>query len=122
MMYEKRDRSDGNESCDLSPERDGSTLRRSAYHGYKSTGYVPNVDADLSSMNPLVTPGVDMTDRCANRCSFFEANSGRRDQDQRLHKAEPTSDEVVMYRQPDGEEEDNDDSYRENQNEETDLN
>lgn len=85
-MYEKRNKSIGNESCDISPEREGSTLRRKAHHGYNSTGQViaavVDVDADLSSMNPLVTPGVDLTDREENRCSFFDANSANRGDDE----------------------------------------
>ena len=68
--------SESNESCDISPEaHEGSLRRRRAYaNQVREIGYEEMDKSDLSSMNPLVTPGVEVTERGENRCSLFDAN------------------------------------------------
>ena len=76
ILHEEEDKiensSDGNESCDISAEHEGSTRRRQTNE--HKAAMVEDVDADLSSLNPLVTPGVEATE---NRCSYFESNGSR---------------------------------------------
>lgn len=68
--------SESNESCDISPENDGSLRHMRGYgNQMHEIAYEEMDKSDLSSMNPLVTPGVDVTERVENRCSLFEANN-----------------------------------------------
>ena len=73
-VHEHRNMSESNESCDISPENEAN-LRRAYGHQMQEIAYEEMDKSDLSSMNPLVTPGIDMTDRGDNRCSLFEANN-----------------------------------------------
>ena len=40
-------------------------------------GYDEPDQNNISSLNPLVTPGVEVSDRNDNRCSIFDANDAR---------------------------------------------
>lgn len=61
----------GNESCDISPDHDGSGRRHVAGGAgqYAASNFVEEVnEADISSINPLATD----RDRGQGRCSLFE--------------------------------------------------
>ena len=86
-----RHKSPGNESCDISPENDRNMERRRAYNGGQTNqnslapsgtlalpnGFDEPDHNNISSLNPLVTPGVEMSDRNDNRCSLFNENDAR---------------------------------------------
>ena len=77
MDSHRQHMSQSNESCDISPEQHEGSLRRLRAYGHQmqEIAYEEMDKSDLSSMNPLVTPGVDVTERGENRCSLFEANN-----------------------------------------------